>query len=74
MLLGLRVEGPGAGQILNDVTDRFLNRDLVGRTAALDLTREHLPYLGNEVVIAGQAGFLGAEGLGSSVIARVKLP
>ena len=60
LLIGLGVKSPGAGQILNDVSNGFVHRDLLGRTAAFDLTREHLPDLGNDVVIADQSGLLGA--------------
>src|ERR1700674_3043979 len=61
----MRIERPGSSQILNDVANRFIHSNLVGRAAAFDLTREHLPDLGNDVIVADQTGFLGAEELRS---------
>jgi hypothetical protein len=61
----LCAERPGTGEILNDVANRFIHRDLLGRAATFDLTREHLPDLADNVVIADQAGFPGTEELRS---------
>jgi len=40
------------GQILYDVANGFIHRDLVGGVVAFDLAREYLPCFGNDVVIA----------------------
>lgn len=57
----MRVESPGAREVLNDVADRLVNGDLVGRASALYLACQHFADFGDDVVVADEAGFLCVE-------------
>ena len=62
-LLRMRVQVPGAREVLNNVADGFVDRYLVGRAAALDFSGQHFADLRDDVVVANQAGLLCVEEL-----------
>src|SRR5690348_1480078 len=57
----LGIERPGAGQVLDDVAEGFVYGDLVWGAAAGDLSGQDLTDFGDDMIVADQAGFPGAE-------------
>jgi hypothetical protein len=66
------VERPRARQVLHDVPERLVGRDLARRSAAHDIAHEHLPDLRDDVVVADEPLLLRLEKLGA--LAQHALP
>src|ERR1051326_7240119 len=57
----LGIERPGAGQVLDDVAEGFVDGNLVWGAAAGDRSSQDLTNFSDDVIVADQASFLGAE-------------